>query len=169
LGLGAGVVGATAPPARRRRRGARLQLLGGDAGSRGPRASSLPPALPLPSPTSSLPRFLVEAMDLDWGAVPQGGGGGTGKPAGAWSLIGGRLGFGGLEMDDGDPRRPCLRPRGTHPTAPARWGRQPWGGAAPYPTARVTPVTGWKTWRKRIDGERADPWTPLGSETRRWV
>jgi hypothetical protein len=32
LGYGAGDVGATAPPARRRRCGARLQLLGGDAG-----------------------------------------------------------------------------------------------------------------------------------------
>jgi hypothetical protein len=42
-------------------------------------------------------------------------------------------------------------------------------GAAPCPTACVTPVTGWKTGRKRRDGERADPWTPLGSETRRWV
>jgi hypothetical protein len=81
-GRSAGDVGAAASPARRRRRGARPQLLGGDAGSRGPRASSLPPALPLPSPTSSLPRFLVEAMDLDRGAVPQGGGGGTGRAGG---------------------------------------------------------------------------------------
>jgi hypothetical protein len=47
-GPSAGDVGAAASPARRRRRGARPQLLGGDAGSRGPRASSLPPALPLP-------------------------------------------------------------------------------------------------------------------------
>jgi hypothetical protein len=37
-------------------------------------------------------------------------------------------------MDDGDPRRPCLRPRGTHPAVPAWWGRQPWGrrGALPH-------------------------------------
>jgi hypothetical protein len=81
-GRSAGDVGAAASPARRRRRGARPQVLGGDVGSRGPRASSLPPALPLPSPTSSLPRFLVEAMDLDRGAVPQGGGGGTGRAGG---------------------------------------------------------------------------------------
>jgi hypothetical protein len=81
-GRNAGDVGAVASPARRRRRGVQPQPLGRDAGSRGPRASSLPPALPLPSPTSSLPRFLVEAMDLDRGAVPQGGGGGTGRAGG---------------------------------------------------------------------------------------
>jgi hypothetical protein len=79
MGRSAGDVGTEASPARRLTRGARPQLLGGDLGSRCPRASSLPPALPLPSPTSSLPRFLVEVMDLDWGAVPQGGGGGTGR------------------------------------------------------------------------------------------
>jgi hypothetical protein len=44
LGYGAGDVGATAPPARRRRRGARLQLLGGDAGLLGGSVVGVPPA-----------------------------------------------------------------------------------------------------------------------------
>jgi hypothetical protein len=90
-GRSTGDVGAAVYPARRRRRGARPQLLGGDAGSRGPRASSVPPALPLPSPTSSLPDFWWRRWIWTGGQFPTGAAAGQGEPA-DWRGFKGRRG-----------------------------------------------------------------------------
>jgi hypothetical protein len=71
-GRSTGDVGAAASPARRRRRGARPQLLGGDAGSGGPRASSLPPALPLPLLLLHSPDFWWRRWIWIGGSSPRG-------------------------------------------------------------------------------------------------
>jgi hypothetical protein len=179
-GRSAGDVGAAAFPARRRRRGARPQPLGGDAGTAAPPgslpASCAPPlagstsgpllslCFLIPEPPALLPSLLAGAIGIGretQAAAEQG------AAAGMDFKRGGRLGF-EVQADGGDLRHPCPEARGAHPVASAARGVAWRPGDRREAAAPPRTVCGRQ--RGRETGERAaDERAPYGGDRRRGV